>query len=175
MTSSGDVKAARVFLDTNILKLAAEKLPRFTVPVFDSSGRPLLDEGGNPVLRKFYSVYVPRPKKGLPVTLEEEVKALKVIADEAKLGRLTLLMSLEVKVEFWGLPESFALDPLMYGAPIETADPPFRYSRSLSGPPGSGSEGWRTARSDFLQRITHARFKVLARTCAVDPDLLPEN
>jgi hypothetical protein len=150
------------FVDTNVLKHTIEKRPLAQFPV--------TDEHGKQVLRAFYSGYVPRPRHLTPA-LTREIESMRALAKLAIDGVLGFLCSVEVQLEFWQLPETWATGPLLFGAPIKWAKPPLRYSRVAIDPLQRGSRPTQEAQLAFLRRIKHRRFMELALACGVPPDM----
>jgi hypothetical protein len=130
------VLKVNVYLDSNIYKFSATRLPRFL---------PREVKVGWPVPRKSITVYDPatvNPNEGIDnPELQAEAELLPQVAALADAGLVTFQISMETQVEISGLPDLDSETGHFYGAARDIVKPPVRYSRALYG----GAEHWKEA------------------------------
>jgi hypothetical protein len=141
-----------IFLDTSVLKHAADRLIR-------GRKRKVTQQWGEVAISmdvtQFVEIYPNAPVRG---PLVAEFRLLPLIADLAKVGRLRLVTHAEVRSEFWGLPKTDDPRGQFYGAPIEWGPDPLPYGRIIAGwSPIHKSD----PQFDFVRAITHPRFQDL--------------
>jgi hypothetical protein len=116
-----------IFLDTSVLKHAADRLIRGRVHRVNrrwGTTKVTAD------VMQYVEIY---PNAAVPQHFAFELRWLPFIAHLAKVGRLHLTTHHEVLQEFWSLPETDDPRGLFYGAPVARAPDPFQYSRLLVG------------------------------------------
>lgn len=140
----------KVFIDTNILKYAADHLERW-FPI-----KQTIVWGANTLTLDVYRPATVLPNEKLADTSKTETKLLPQIAEMANRKQIEILLSHEVMFEFWHLPNTDGQGGRFYGAPITWVNAPIQYSRLL---------GKKEYTISFLKNINHNRFKQLQVAC----------
>lgn len=152
--SRRDMKPLKVYIDTNVLKFSATRLPRLHPREQE------VNWGG-----RLHKVTVHEPVDVNPndfikdPRLKAEVELLPELAEAGKRGQLRYLMQMETRIEGWGIPNMDSTTGRFYGAPIEVADAPIKYSRVIAG----GLEIPKDMQFEFLTRISSKRFHELQK------------
>jgi hypothetical protein len=148
---SGGSEPPLIFLDTSVLKHAADRIIR-------GRRRKVTRQWGSTSVSmdvtQFVEVY---PNARVQEPLVDELRCLPLIADLAKTGQLRLVTHAEVTFEFWGLPKTDDSRGKFHGAPIDVGPDPLRYGRDIA--------GWSIMHSDpqydLVRGLTHPRFQQL--------------
>ncbi|HEV2176763.1 MAG TPA: hypothetical protein VGW33_06140 [Terriglobia bacterium] len=152
------MKSLKVYIDTNVLKFSAIRLPR---------PRPREQEING--WGRVHKVTVHEPVDVNPNDfikdpgLKAEVELLPELAEAGKRGQLRYVMQMETRIEGWGIPNMDSATGLFYGAPIRACDAPIKYSRMIAG----GIEGPKNMQFEFLTRISSKRFLELQKLTGV--------
>lgn len=147
---------SKVFLDTNILKFSASRLPRWR------PRQQLVDWGGKNIEVTLHDfVEVNRNEFIANPVLKAEAELLPRLAEIGKLGKIEYVMSGETMIESWGLGNLDSKDGRLYGAPIKIVKAPFDYSYILAG--GKVGETPRERQFRFLASVKHERFLALQK------------
>jgi hypothetical protein len=147
---------AKVFLDTNILKFAATRLPRLR------PRKQLVDWGGKTIEVTLHDfVEVNRNEFIVNPVLKAEAELLPRLAEIGKLGKLEYVMSGETMIESWGLRNMDSKGGRFYGVPIKVVKAPLDYAYILAGGEIGVTPMERQFR--FLASIKHKRFLALQK------------
>lgn len=150
----------RVFLDTSVVKhsIRSRRLLR------PQTHQPW---GGNPIL---YELVTEDPaESAVGEELRAEVALLPRVAELAARGELELLWHVESLVEFLGihlLPGGGT--PLFSRANVTRVEGPIKYSRIIAGP--FLGKNAKTLQLEFLERLSHNRFRALQEACGVQKE-----
>jgi hypothetical protein len=149
--------AAKVYLDTNVYKFSATRLPRLRVEMRE------VNWGGRRQVLPLHVPVILDPNERIDETsvLRAELDLLPEVAGLAQRGLATFLISFETQVELSGIPNLDSQTGYFYGAPHTTVQPPVCYSRILYGGPEDPLE----AQYRFLKALDHDRFLELRRIC----------
>ncbi len=148
------MRKARVYLDSNICKFSATRLPRL-VPrqvTIEWSGRQ------RPLAVHDLVTINPNERITNP-ELKIEAELLPEVAALAAAGLAIFQISIETQIEIGGIPDLDSTSGYFYGAGHEIVQPPVKYSRVLIG----GNEGWWEGQYRFLSSLKHERFLQLQR------------
>jgi hypothetical protein len=153
--------APLVFLDTNVLKFAAERLIRGRVrPSTVKWG----DQNVTMNVTQFVEVF---PNARADSRLRAELQRLPFLAHLARTGKIRLATHTEVWWEFYGLPKTDDARGVFYGAPIERCSDPFPYGRIMAG----GTTGREIDHQfEFLKGISQPRYNQLKIAVGVNAE-----
>jgi hypothetical protein len=147
---------ARVFLDTNVFKSSATKLPR---------ARPrevTINWSGKEEHLTVYDLITVNPNENLPeksAPLKAEAALLPQVAGLAAAGLVLFQLSIETQVELSGLPNLDSETGFFYGAETQIVSAPARYGRVLYGE----IEDYSQAQEKFLGSLHDKRFLELQK------------
>ena len=146
--------AAKVYLDTTVLKFSATELPRL------QARNTSINWGGKTVDVTVHDFIEVNPNDSIQnVDLRSEAELLPRLADLGKLGVIEYVMCNETLWESWGLPNMDSKSGQFYGAPIKDGQAPLEYGRIVAG----GNTSPRKRQFDFLCSINHRRFLELQK------------
>ena len=146
--------AAKVYLDTTVLKFSATELPRM------QPRNTSINWGGKTFDVTVHDFIEVNPNDSISnVELKAEADVLPHLADLGKLGVIEYIMCNETLWESWGLPNMDSKSGEFYGAPINTGQAPLEYGRIVAG----GDTASRKRQYDFLCSIIHPRFLELQK------------
>jgi len=142
----------QVYLDTNILKYAADRLMRFLPQQKE------VNWGGHELTLTHHREVVINPNDRIKDNdeLRREISLLRKVAGRK---RLRFAMQIETVLESWGLPNMDSEEGIFFGREIETVAAPVEYSRTLIEAHGDASE----RQYEFLCSIDHPRFNEIQR------------
>jgi hypothetical protein len=139
----------RVFLDTTILKASTTALRRLL------PRKQRLDWGGEVHEITVYDLGTINPNESLTGEIKAEAALLPTLAELGKQGTVRYCLHMETEFESWGLPKMLGnTTGRFYGAPIESAGSPIRYSRAMF----TGYNDPREMQFDFISSLNHERF-----------------
>lgn len=140
----------RVFVDTNIYKYAATKLPRLRP-------RPIkLNWGGKDTDTTVHNFVTVNPNLNIKNNpqLRAEVELIPEIVAMQSNEKIKFCETAESMLEKWGLPNMDSETGNLYGAEITTIEAPIKYSRNLMGWNFDAYE----EQAKFLGKIKNSRF-----------------
>jgi hypothetical protein len=147
-------KAPLVYVDANVFKFAASKLPRF----FRKTQQ--LNWGNKSSVHEYWEPGYLDPNDAIKdLELRAEAKLLGKIAIEARAARILLITNHESLTETWGLPNMDSIGGSFYGAPIGQCPSPVIYSRIVVG----GSRSMQELQTTFLISIKNSRFEEIQK------------
>lgn len=150
MNTSLHADRARVFLDTTVLKLAADRVIRgFTRQKTVMWGE---DRATIPLVQ-FRTVWLPAK----PGAQAEDAALLPILAHLAIQNRIELLWHLDGALEFAGLPKTDSPQGRLFGAPITWAKDPGPWGRTIAG----AGKSMKEHQLDFLRSHRDPRFLAL--------------
>lgn len=147
----------RVFLDTNILKLAVDERAVWRSCPKTVTWGPIL------VTADVAEPGLQYPNQKLVLKMQQQARCLPKIAALAKAGTVALWVQDEVLMEFMGLPRIRGTKGLFYKAPLQRIPAPHEYSRIVA----SGCNSARDLQVGFVRGIQSKRLSELARACGV--------
>ena len=144
-----------VYIDTNVFKFSATELQRYV-------SRPVsLKWGELDIETEVHDVVTMNPNEGIinNERLKKEAGLLKIVAEMAKNGDISIVLHHETLLESWGIPNLDSQSGKFYNAPYELIEGPIRYSRTII--------HWNSDAKDdqlnFLSSIPDKRFKELQK------------
>ncbi len=150
-----EAASPKVLLDTNVLKFSAN-LKRQIVPV----DREIRNWRGKLVGKIPSEIQIVDVNDRIAGDeLKKEAQLLWHIAEAARGDILQLLVDQESQIESMGLPKMDRVTGSFYGAPMERAEPPCPYGRTVFAARVDADE----LALDFFKSINDARFKTLQK------------
>ncbi|MFQ5852701.1 MAG: hypothetical protein ACE5JU_19245 [Candidatus Binatia bacterium] len=147
-----------VFLDTNLLKFAVDRLDRL-MPTEQQ-----VNWGGQTFPADVHVPVTVLPNEAIDnPELKSEVKLLPRIAELAHEGRIRLLLQEEVFIESWRQENMDGPRGPFFGAPITRVNAPVEYGRVVAA--GGGDRSGRDLQLDFLKSLKVPRFEQLQKAC----------
>lgn len=160
------MRAAMVYLDTNVFKFSATELLRLQPRITS------INWGGKNFDTTVHDIVEVNPNDSiLNAELKSEVELLPRLADMGKLGVIEFAICSETLWESWGLPNMDSKSGQFYGAPIKTVQAPLEYERILVG----GEIPARERQYDFLCSIGDSRFLELQKMTGAYQGKCPMN
>jgi hypothetical protein len=145
---------AKVYLDTNIFKFSATRLPRF------SPREVMVNWGETKQPLTAHDAVIVNPNDGLDnPELRREAELMPHVAALSASGLADFLINIETQMEVWGLPNLDSETGSLYGAPCTRVDAPVEYGRVMFG----GNLGFQEEQFKFLCSLRHKRFDELQR------------
>jgi hypothetical protein len=143
-----------IFLDTNVFKFAATRLPRYVPRQQRVQWGPLqLDV-------TVHDEQFINPNQGIQnVELKVEADLLPCLAALGKAQTVRYVIAVEALYEQWGLPNLDSATGSFYGCPVDLVEAPFRYARVMGGLGVNGQE----EQMRFLCSIQDERFLAYQR------------
>ena len=155
-----------VFVDTNILKLAATELQRY-VPRRES-----LQWGPMTIDAVVHDAVVVNPNDNISnPKLKAEADLLPEVANYGRQGAIEFTQTAEARYEEWGLPNMDSQTGRFYGAAVRLVEAPFKYARVMG---GSGIDGG-AEQYRFLASIGGTRFLTIQRATGAYQGAQPPN
>lgn len=144
-----------VFLDTSVLKAAADTRPAFLPErqTITWGDRHHVVDVHKPVLVNANTKFLRQGNHGRFA----DTVALRYVAAFAKEQKISLLCHDEVRIELMGLPRVAGAGPIFYGAPIRRVEDPFPYQRIAF------DSSRRDHQFEFFAGVNHPRFLQLQR------------
>jgi hypothetical protein len=147
-------KVPSVYVDANVFKFAASKLPR----LFRKTQQ--LNWGNKRSVHEYWEPGYLDPNDAIKdPELKAEAKLLEKLAAEACAVRVILITHHESLTETWGLPNMDSIEGRFYGTPIGRCPSPVIYSRIVVG----GSRSMQELQENFLISIRNSRFEEIQR------------
>ena len=148
------MQRAKVYLDSNIYKFSATRLPRLI------ARQVTVNWGGK---KRVVTVRDPgtvnRNERIQNPELKAEAELLPEVAALAHAGLAIFQISIETQVEIGGIPDLDSETGYFYGADRQIVEAPVQYSRVLFG----GIQDWWEGQYTFLSSLKYERFLQLQR------------
>ena len=142
-------KIPKVYIDTNIFKFSATKLPRL-IPRVQKTNLAGVEQ--EIIIHDFIDV---DPNENISNTvLKDEARLLSELSSLGDQGLVRFLIQMETELESWGLPNMDSKSGKFYGVHLEKVDAPVVYGRVIAG----GFESPEERQFKFLSGLKHKRF-----------------
>ncbi len=139
----------KVYLDANVFKFSATKLPRF----FPRDQE--INWGGHIFTAKVHDIGHLNPNDGIAnPELKAEADLLPAIAELVKSRKIVAVSQVETWYETWRMKNMDSESGKFYGADVGECKPPLEYGRIVI---GAGVD-FRRGQLDFISSISHSRF-----------------
>lgn len=144
----------KVYIDTNVLKFSATRLPRL------SPRKQTINWGGRVHEVTVHDFVRVNPNDLIDnPELKAEAELLPTLAEAGKHGEVKYVIQMETLCESWGIPKMDSETGKFYGASLEDAEAPIKYSRVLLG----SNHDVRKMQFSFLSSIKNRRFMELQK------------